>query len=578
MNMETIDKLTGTDSFEYFKDIVSWRSDPSEVDAVAKDPERNLDRTALVQACNSLRSSDLAPALLHAVLHGDTTLVECLWGLRGPFRTDIVSTTHDCYELNGEKYNFPDIGGELFPSVRSIDQLKRMIDLINDTGITGLIDGAGAIFCNSRKYRIGLLARSVVFEGELPTLSCEYLRSPELLVALNDASKGSRFSNAYDPILCWATPEMVGAYGEFLDPFIPEHGAIVEGKFVGFESWRECHAKNLADEREPSECNGIILSTRAEKNNDFGQVVMQSHGSNLLQHGIFKKEGYLLCHTSSRFLAEFDRVEVLDAENYLAAKSFASLYVPFDIMTLHAHPGMDKNTPTEFGFRSLRGTPWNLDFLNLGEDIHKCLGPVLSHDQWKFIMRGESLEGRDVVTAVNQFGLDNLGMVWKLNLETPAELKAIGYRFPEGTRVLIDDTAGNSYKASRRASSPCVDIMDIKKFCKGNGRPDALRAKSILQDLYDLGIWPFKAEKTSLPAMISSLARKKNPCEDLSEEACIARIKILEAGVVDCILHARKPKEWIVIADIHGAEAIKPYVEKIPLNARGRVFALELGM
>lgn len=565
--------------FSFFKESVYQRSDTFDANKIANEPNWNLDRAALVEACKEMRTGELAPALLYAVFHGDVTFTEYLWRERGPFRAHLKHTGPNQFELNEKPYRIPSDRPDLFAAVKHVEQLKEMIDLIGKTGITGLLDGAGALFLFGQKNFLVGLARSVEFEGDLPTLDREFLSSPELMVALNETAHGSRYRKSYDPILCWATPVMVESYGEYLDPFVPVHQAKVGDEQVSFPAWQKRHADARAEGIEPQKCNGLTLTCKATRNDAVGQIVMQACGSKKQKHGIFEKDGFVLCHTSSRFLAEFERPAVLDPENYAAARSFTDRYVPFDFLTLHAHPKGNLGWPTENGFHGVNGGKV-LAFLNLGEEIHKSLGPLLSHDQWKFIMRGDWFRGQDIITAVKLFGLDNQGMLWKMEQETPGDLKALGYRFVPGTEVFLQDKKGETIWDRKYTDTTCVDITEIKTFCKRKDLNDFVRpwAISMLENTFEVGIWPFNGPKPPLSELIPNLARKKSPLIDLSDAASMARLLIKDAPIEECVKHAKKSGEWSLLADIHGAEALKPYVLEMPMASKGRVFTLELGV
>lgn len=565
--------------FSFFKESVYQRSDTFDANKIASDPHWGLDRAALVQACKQMRSGELAPALLYAIFHGDVTFTEYLWRERGPFRTHLKHTGPNQFELNEKPYRIPSDRIDLFAAVKHPEQLKEMMDLISKTGVTGLLDGAGALFLFGQKHVAVSLARSVEFEGDLPTLDREFLSSPELMVALIEAAHGSRYRKSYDPILCWATPEMVESYGEYLDPFVPVHQAKVGDEQISFPAWQRKHADAVAEGGAPQKCNGLTLTCKATRNDAVGQITMQSYGSKKQKHGIFERDGFVLCHTSSRFLAEFERPSVLDSQNYAAARSFTDRYVPFDFLTLHAHPKGNLGWPTENGFERVDGGKV-LAFLNLGEEIHKALGPLLSHDQWKFVMRGDWFKGQDIITAVKLFGLDNQGMLWKMEQETPGELKALGYRFVPGTEVFLQDKKGETIWDRKYTDTTCVDITDIKTFCKRKDLRDfgLTWGKSLLEDTFAVGIWPFNEPKPPLSELIPNLARKKSPLTDLSDAASMARLLIKDAPIEECVKHARKASEWSLLADIHGPEAMKPYVTEMPVQSKGKVFTLELGV
>lgn len=566
--------------FNFFKESVYQRSDTFDANKIASDSSWNLDRAALVEACREMRTGELAPALLYAVFHGDVTFTEYLWRERGPFKTHLKHTGPGEFELNEKPYRLPSDRTDLFPGIRNVYQLKDMFDLIYKTEITGLLDGAGALFLRGQKHTVVNIARQVKFEGELPVLSREYLSSPELMVAMIDASHGCRYRKSYDPILCWATPEMVEAYGEYLDPYVPVHGAKVGGEAISFDAWQKTHADALVAGVEPQKCNSITLRCAATTNDVVGQIAMQAYGNKKLKHGIYEKEGHVLCHTSARFLAEFERPSLLETNNLNAAREFAFRYVPIDFLTLHAHPKGNLGWPTDNGYEELNGGK-ALGFMNLGEDIHKALGPILSHDQWKFILNGDVLKGDDIVTAVMVLGLSNEGMNWKFEQETPGELKKLGFKCVPGTEVLLHSRSDGSAWDIRGSGRTCVDLTEIKDYCKRKDLKDPLViewGKSMLEDTFSVGLWPFSDPKPPLSQLIPSLGRKKSPLTDLSDSASMARLLIKEAPIEECVKHAKKASEWSLLANIHGADAVKPYVHEMPLASKGRVFTLELGV
>lgn len=566
-------------AFSLFKEWVFQRSDQFDAATIARDPNWGLDRAALGDLCREMPESELARALLYAVFLGDVTLAQNLWSERGPFKVHLVPSASNGLELNGEAYAVPHDRMYLFEAIRHIDQLKSMFDLINHQEITGLLDGPGALFLTGEKKVVVDLTRSVEFEGEFPELSSEIVTHPELVIALSEAARGRPHSEAYDPVLCWATPEMINTYGAYLDPYLPVHGVKLGDTFVDFTRWKALHEQAEIEGDAPPDCDALSLRCQASGNDVLAQIVMQAFGSKKQKHGIFEKPGYVLCHTSCRFLSEFERSTALDTQNYAAARSFTECYVPFDLMTLNAHPSGKFNCPTEIGFRH-SGKGKEIAFMNLGEDIHQALGPVLSHNQWKFILRNECLQGRDIVTAVQVLGLDNQGMVWRMEQETPGDLKDLGYRFSPETEVFLQDKKGVTSRDRLNTGATCVDLSEIKKYCRRTDINDfGIRCgRAMLEATYEIGLWPFKEPKRSLSKLIPRLARTKDPTDDLTDMASIARVIIKDSPIDECVKHARTAAEWTLLASIHGPEAMHPYLREMPLTSRGMVFSQDLGL
>jgi hypothetical protein len=566
-------------SLSLFKEWVFQRSDQFDAATIARDPNWGLDRAALGDLCRAMPESELAEALLYAVFLGDVTLAQNLWSERGPFKVHLMPSASNELELNGEAYAVPNDRMYLFEAIRHIDQLKSMLDLINHQEITGLLDGPGALFLSGGQKIVAELARSVEFEGELPALDGEVVSHPELAIALSEAASGRPHSKAYDPVLCWATPEMIKAYGAYLDPFTPVHGVKLGDSFVDFPRWKVLHEQAEIEGDEPPACDAFTLRCQASGNDYLAQIVVQAFGSKKQQHGIFEKPGYLLCHTTCQFLAEFEGPAALDSQNYAAARSFTECYVPLDLMTLNAHPGGRFNHPIDIGFRH-SGKGKEIAFMNLGEDIHQALGPVLSHNQWKFILRNECLQGRDIVTAVKVLGLDNQGMVWRLEQETPGDLKDLGYRFVPETEVFLQDKRGVTSRDRLNTGATCVDLSEIKTYCR---RTDINEVgigwgRCMLQNTYEIGLWPFKEPKRPLSKLIPRLARTKDPTDDLTDMASIARVIIKDSPIEECVKHAKTASEWTLLAGIHGPEAMQPYLRVMPLTSRGVVFSQDLGL
>ncbi|WP_274644887.1 hypothetical protein [Pseudomonas serbica] len=577
--MTQTDDPVDSPSLSLFKEWVYQRSEQFDAARLPNDPYLNLDRATLLKVCRELPASELASGLLYAVYLGDVTLAEDLWSERGPFKIHLVETATNQLELNGEAYTRPTDRLYLFEAIRTADQLKAMFDLLDHPDIIGLLDDAGALFQKGLMKPVAEIARAVEFDGNLPTLSGETVSDPELMVALNEMANGRQHPKPYNPILCWATPEMVEAYGEYLDPYVPVHGATLGDQFVDFETWRALHTKAETEASEPPSCDALTLQFKASRNDLLGQVVMQAYGNKKQKHGIFEKTGYLLCHTSCAFLAEFERPVELDSRNYALARAFTHHYVPFDLMTLNAHPGGDRNCPAELGFHYATRVK-ALAFMRIGEDIHQALGPVLSHSQWKFILKDDWLVGQDIVTAVKVFGLDNQAMVWRLEQETPGDLKDLGYRFVPQTEVFLQDKKGVTSRDRLNTGATCVDLSEIKTFCRRTDINDVGTrwGRCMLQNTYEIGLWPFKEPKRPLSKLIRGLARTQTPTDDLSDMASIARVIIKDSPIEECVKHAKTASEWTLLAVIHGPEVMQPYLRVMPLTSRGVVFSQDLGI
>jgi hypothetical protein len=146
--------------------------------------------------------------------------------------------------------------------------------------------------------------------------------------------------------------------------------------------------------------------------------------------------------------------------------------------------------------------------------------------------------------------------------------------------VFLQDKKGVTLQDRLNSGATCVDLSKIKTHCRRTDINEYGIAwgRSMLQDTYEIGLWPFKEPKRPLSKLIPRLARTKEPTDDLTDMASIARVIIKDSPIEECVKHAKTAAEWTLLAYIHGPDAMQPYLREMPLTSRGKVFSQDLGL
>lgn len=561
----------------------------------------DLDIHKLKKLIESLPASDSPGVLLCAIFRGDNLIAEMLWDERGPFPVDLkkrpmAEALRDEYTLNGEPFSLA--GVKIIGSLRSAStrpDLMRVFRNIRDMKITGLIGPAEheRILFEANPIDEALaVARSVSFEGELPVFTQERVERPELLLELLDASRSSIAGTAYNPLLCWATPEMVKRYPGQLFRIESQHELKIlestrQSRFT-FPEWAylfaETEGKGLRNDE-------FKLTSHSEHQPKLAQQLLNVMGSRAHQHGFIEREGLVLCHTTAKFLSEFE-VAVIDSANAVKAQQFVEEYLPLDGVTHLAFPdgfgSLKKNGLHPISYRPgsgvrPRSSDNRKDFMDLIADpeLGSHVLSLMSQKQWRHLASQQTLVASSMLALHKALNFDNEGLAVRLDSRGLTVLHEAGFRFSKQSQVMTSKNQKSEINILPEETWVdlrliTVDLADAKFMVKRRAPLNLA-----FEQMTSMGLWP----TSTLPApahlrdALASCVKRKDVADKFDEISISLRSYVRTAGVEACAMEAKDSnKHWSFLLQIFGVDELRPYTPQMPLNARGQVFGQDLGL
>lgn len=560
----------------------------------------DLDIPKLKKLIESLPVSDLPGVLLCAIFRGDNLIAEMLWDERGPFPVDLkkrpmAEALRDEYTLNGEPFSLA--GVKIIGSLRSAStrpDLMRLFRNIRDMKITGLIGPSeqGRILFEANPIDEALaVARSVSFEGELPVFTQERVERPELLLELLDASRSSIAGTAYNPLLCWATLEMVNRYPDQLFRIESEQELKIlestRSTRLTFPEWSHLFAET--DGKIPRN-DDFKLTSYSVHQPKLAQQLLNVMGSRAHQHGFIEREGLVLCHTTAKFLSEFE-VAVIDSANAVKAQQFVEEYLPLDGVTHLAFPdgfgSLKKNGLHPISYRTGSGRPRYSDnrkeFMDLLADpeLGNCVRSLMSQKQWRHLASQQTLVASSMLALHKALNFDNEGLAVRLDSRGLTVLHEAGFRFSKQSQVMTSKNQKSEINILPEETWVdlrliTVDLADAKFMVKRR-----VPLNLAFEQMTSMGLWP----TSTLPApahlrdALASCVKRKDVADKFDEISISLRSYVRTAGVEACAMEAKDSnKHWSFLLKIFGADELRPYTPQMPLNARGQVFGQDLGL
>jgi hypothetical protein len=530
-----------------------------------------------------LPEEEVAALALYIISYGELTLLEELWKGRGPFKVNIErDPIGNTCTLNGRPFVLLSDSHDLFESLENVEDYQKMFRLISDMEFRGLIDmtpeGSNLFTMGNSEVVRRTCRRRIRFTGDLPKLDAGVVSQGELLQALTIGSTKPGMRQAYDKLLCWATPEMVRQHHGLLKPYAAKHEFSTNGVFyppnMTISEWSERFEADAQAGVPGTLPSQIWLQAESDDEPVFARILLKHMATNEVQYGFDAQPGYVLCHTSADFLYEFPAAPEVDAENLKTACEFVDKYLPFDLLWLDAVPGGQLSHDEFYQGHTYSQFLW---LLGSEPEVAAATKNLLTPAQFKALASGQTIDGALLAVLNRTFGFDNQGMKVKLAIYDVETLTAINFKFAEGTKIL----SGKSFPSAYRGISSAVDLDDISKGTDPEPTWSGKRTELVeaYTGLTAMGLWPCSKtpEPASAKAALLECTRKKLG-NRYNEVALSLRGYLINAGAEACAAVAKTPAQWEYLVDALGTEAMRPHAEKMTLKALGTVFGAELGI
>lgn len=561
--------------------LTSFRKDPAEND-LAEDG-------FLVKWMDSLNDADLTDCVFRATLQGNELLVRTLIERRGPIPIHFefkIEASH-CYWLNGNPISKPD---RFYVDALEPAELKSLLLMVREFDMQGLLDPGPTypLMLNTIDGNRDLYHFNTTFCGELPVLAHGVLHFPELAIALADEIRSSATPEAYRPMLCWATQDMVSEFKQHLAPLrsyqeIVGHGSLAQWK---------------ANDGDPPHMDftAISLGLRPSENtSSAAPFLVNTMGPQEAVMGFDDLQGRVLCETTVDFLLQFPADECTP-ENFLSAENFVRHYCPMDIIATQAaevcvsqyeHIKPELNFKTRLALQTDQG--FNELFVMLGKDsaLRARALEMMTREQWLGIIhkaKAKNLYPESLLAIRDTFGLDNTGMLIKLDERKFQILFDGGYRFVEGTKFFdqirpygdfIKDPANSEvttvFSAPELAMYQAVSFLSDPQFVDRR----VFKCKQWLAT----NLWPVMGEEKPASTLDALRESVEVDLQDYKSQKAMALYAFLvDAGVDACAASAESPAQWMKLTEIFSADELKPYLKVMPSQARGRALESVLGL
>lgn len=530
-----------------------------------------------------LEGFDLADCVIQATIRGQERLVRELMARRGPVPIVLEADPRipGTYELNGRSFGFSISESTFAANIKSPAALKSLLAMIEEFGMKGLIEPDKSFpFLLKKVERNSILMRYNVsrFEGTLPELVDGVLGQPELAIALDYESSRTSTPNAYQPMLCWASEEMVLQFRKNLAPLI--HYQDVEGH-GSLAQWKESSGQ-------PGNMDfaniivGVAPSKACSEAFEYLNHTMTPMSSKL---GFRDQRGRLLCETTAEFLLQFPARDC-DEDNLKTAFDFTANYCPIDIMALQAKETCrEKYGVEEFSYslrvdpRTKMKTDFDLLFKALNRD-HPLQGRVkdlMTKEQWVGLLgKASKVESASMLGLFQAFGIDNTG---KSGSVFPHDLEILargGFRYSSQAKVFEDPNKYDKHnKTKDLALEPSLHLpFSTKSISPATGEISMIKA--LYRDCAAVNLW---AAPGAAPVDVAHALKMsaRVSFEVLSTAKILAlHSYLVNAGVESCAKAATAPSHWLTMAAVFSSDELQPYLKEMPAKARGRV--LEAGM
>lgn len=594
-----------------FHEIIELRRQPWAIDRNPL-PECRSDRPPepytpdeLEAVMMKLAKTELASAFVHAAFSGDLGIAKRLDEAFGPIPVDL-QVDGGKQSLNGFAYTRPN-GKYLLGNSRSSREVQELMEWLPKVGL-GWMVAVGSEHSELLDHD-GLTAacgfvRKTWFEGELPSFANGKVEHPELLVALHEKQNHSAYPSVYDQVLCWVPESEIQRFPDKFVPYERRQAIKVNDLFKRFRpdesGWipfHECTEEFLsrfenawAARSDKTRITGPLKLVDLEmktwrkdgKLDPQADMLLGHQASNEIRYGFWSKPGMVLCQATVSFLSQFEMVG-RQPVNEQAVQAFMSSYAPVDLIALH-HADPSKLGTTLFnrdiGYQQ-KSQPSTINGLFLrikqGDALGAQIKAVLPYSLVRYLAEDMGQDGvfdiDTIGTMYKEYGIDNSAMIVRLYLVDEIEkLNEYGYKFSETSWMFPTKSDVNSaadFPGAVSISSLAMDTLFQEHY------------ERIYELALRMRLWPtFDAnEPQSVGEALVDLAKRNHPTTWIPDEAAACLYGYLRiAGLEECVKAAKTDKQWLVLGDVFGGDALMPYVPEAPVTAQGALFGRDLGL
>lgn len=451
---------------------------------------------------------EVAASLVDAYSRGMTDLCRGIIGLFGNFDGFAV-------DLAGKGYGFnpilicPDgseiaLGAHFFnKSLKWLTDYESLQDLFMvglDSGIVGLCSASSGEYLISSllsNWRDDLInsdeayIQSALSGIELPFLSGGLLNCPELLMAGSEREV-DLLTPVFNTMLCWATPEVVAAFPDDLNPLVPvrQFRRFAPGSgiahavqsfnnfdYVDFDLVDQPFLDSIGD-IDPVQywkgyrlglagCDGVISLS--------GESAIHLYGNKSIKLGLYEMPGRTLCYASAEFLGGFQVSEYSD-DLLSLSRQFFSVIVP--VRAVIASPAESSGVRNHFNVTTITSS-YSLHPLfreMLDDETRQGILSLITPAMLRYLIANppKSCNPQFELAKVKHLGLDRLPVKARITRSTIEQLAQNGYIFASGSNL--------DFSFSVLASMSLTSIVSVLVGISEdgviiNGVPVGLRAK-----------------------------------------------------------------------------------------------------
>lgn len=547
-----------------------------------------------------LTSDELACCILQATLEGREGLVRAMFQLRGPVAIvyEKGRDEHDIATVNGIEFAISRF--DKLKSVETLAEVKSLYKMIQEFGMKGIIE-AGETFPLLCEDHIGFFKEDTnkAYDGVLPFLDAGCLKQPELVFALLDESQGSVRPEAYQPVLCWATKEMVKEFPGQLAPLttfqeVGHYGALAE--------W-----KDMVKYQYDMDFQRIVTGVRPSENSTpVADLIFAHMAPASTRLGFDDERGRILCETNISFLLGFETGPSEDA-TMIAAQQFVAGYFPMDIISAQVTNeciqrfGHDvKPLELSSSMQKIHTTGFSNLFGLLAKDhpLRDRAMSMMPREMWKKLAlmdKGNKLSAESLVALHDAFGIDNTGMTLNLWARKGMAFFGTGYRFSDQTEVFDGSGYGDHYSSDHgysgffdheeeeQSQGPTHVYLQyestdfVSTLAKGN---DDIRRQMLegYMEMIKVNLWPVPGEKPTDLRGALDLSVRENFTRSDNKLVMSLKAYLMLAGVEACSKAATEPAHWERISETFSSDELTPYLHLMPKRAKGRLLENVLGI
>jgi hypothetical protein len=531
---------------------------------------------------DALEGQDLAECVLIATIQGRESFVRTLMQRRGPVSI-AVDENFEGYRLNGSPIS---VSPEEFGAYSfSPKALKSVVAMIHEYGMKGLLEPGTSfplLLQRLDSNRFMYSNNDSQFTGELPSLTQGLLQRPELAMTLAEESMRVSTPGAYQPLLCWASGDMVEQFRAHLAPLMP----VQEVGGTPMREWKEKSGEpyNMA-------FHDIVLGMRDRRGHTSAiHTLMSAMAPESAKFGFKDEKGRHLCQTTADFLLSFPK-GACTADNLKAASTFVENYCPIQIMALnaaevcHREFGLAKKV---FSFkdhttkRLTQSFNYLFEALDATHPLHKRVKKMMTPEQWTGLLhKARAITGESLVALQQTFGIDNTGKNLELSFRDFQILSQRGYRFADNTKAYDNFSA---YMEIKVGSSVQAVHLNFTPASFNHLPPEAKNhtLHSYVLDIYQCilktNLWPGTGKAPADVGEALDMAASLILGETQDTLSVALEAYLVGAGLDACLAVTSTPSQWVTLTQIFSSAELEPYIKAMPAKARGRMLELSMGI